>query len=75
MQIPDNLAQFRHAAETAFRHNNPEAIGIIFKWTRCERVRWHDGSPGFTGSVTVSARDYRTREFIATATDDAISVQ
>lgn len=65
---------FRRTAERIMREAHSDT-SIAFEWTRCQRVTWHDGTKGFSGTVTVKAPGYRTRDMIATAHDTGISVR
>lgn len=75
---PKTPASFRKAAERAFRNANPEAAAtsaVMFEWLWSRRVKWADGSAGFSGKLRVSAPGFRTREMIASFGQDAVTVR
>lgn len=74
-QAPKTPATFRKMAERAFRNANPEAKAATMNWLRCERVKWFDGSDGFSGTLEVSAPGFKPRTMIASFGLDAVSVR
>lgn len=67
-------AAFRRNAERVLRSAHPGAtIGIV--WNHCARVVWHDGTAGFSGTLTVTAPGYRTRGMVATLSHGEIGIR
>jgi hypothetical protein len=59
------LMQFRAKAHRLFQRANP---GATMTWTHGPvRVRWADGSRGFSGVFRATAAGYRTRTMTATS--------
>jgi hypothetical protein len=74
---PSSPASFRRQAEQAFRNANSDAelTGLVIKWLRCNRVKWFDGSAGFSGTMEVSAPGFKPRTMIASFGQDAVTVR
>jgi hypothetical protein len=68
-------AKFRSRSEALLRRSHSDASDLTIDWTRCERVKWFDGTSGFSGSVTIAATGYRTREMTATYCSGALMVR
>lgn len=72
---PKTPATFKKMAERAFRNANPEAQAATINWLRVERVKWFDGSTGFSGTVEVSAPGFKPRTMVASFSQDAVTVR
>lgn len=59
-----SLPSFKRAAERSFRRANP-GVEITIRWMRAAKVRWIDGSIGYSGSFAVEANGYVRRLMLA----------
>ena len=74
MTAPKTLAQFKRHAERVLRNAHPDAtIGVT--WNHASKVKWFDGTTGYSGTITVQAPGYRTRNMIATSGQGGVEVK
>jgi hypothetical protein len=77
--FPTTAAQFKRAAEAAFRRANPDAdtVGLVINWTHGpKRVTFPTGLKGYSGVGTAAAPGFRPKTIVASGTPDTgISVR
>lgn len=65
---------FRNAVERLMRNTHPDA-SVCFAWKFVRRVKWADGTNGYSGVLTVTAPGYRPRDMVASFGGQELSVQ
>lgn len=65
---------FKNRVEALLRKTHPTAtVGIV--WTHCAKVRWADGTTGYSGVLTATAPGFRTRSMVASFSHGELSVR
>ena len=64
-------AQFKKKAVANFKKANPDAADVTVEWgCVSKKVKWHDGSYGWSGSFVAKAAGYETKRVVASGNED-----